>query len=147
MKESNKKKLFKMLEKQRFAVIATEGKKEPYTNLVAFLASEYFRKIYFPTSKNTRKYKNLSANSRISILFDNRGNKPNDIKKAMAVTAVGRSKETKNQEIVNLFLKKHPYMKDFVKSPDCAMIEINVDRYISVDNFQNVNVFDISMEK
>lgn len=143
MKYSIKKNLKNILKKQKFAVIATQNKNEPYTSLVTFLAREDFKKIYFPTSKNTKKYENLSKNSKISILIDNRENKPKDIKNAIAVTAVGKSKETKDDKIVNNFLKKHPYLKDFINSKDCIMIEINVEKYIVVDNFQNVKIKNI----
>lgn len=143
MKNSIKKILNNLLNKQRFAVIATQDKNQPYTNLVTFLASKNFEKIYFPTSKNTKKYKNLSSNSEVSILIDNRVNKPKDIKKAVAITAVGKSKETKEVEIKKNFLKKHPYLKNFINSKNCAMIEIQVEKYIIVDNFQNINILNL----
>jgi len=84
MEKSIKEKLSCLFKEQRFAVIATQDKLEPYTNLVTFLVREDFKKIYFPTSKNTKKYENLTSNSKISILFDNRVNKPRDIKNAIA---------------------------------------------------------------
>jgi len=140
MSEKYKQKLKEILKNQRFAVIATQGKNEPYTNLVSFTSNENLKKIYFPTSKKTKKFENIIRNSKISILIDNRGNKPKDIKNAIAITAVGIAKEIISSEIVNNFIKKHPYLKDFINSYNCAMIEINVEKYIIVDNFQNVNI-------
>lgn len=137
-----KEKLNNLFKEQRFAVIATQGKYGPYTNLVTFLAGTDLRNIYFPTSKNTKKYENLSTKSRISILIDNRVNKPIDIKNAIAVTAIGKSKQTKDKYIIKLFLKKHPYLKDFVNSTDCAMIEIEVEKYILIDHFHKINIID-----
>jgi general stress protein 26 len=142
MNEDIKEKLNNLFNEQRFAVIATQGKYEPYTNLVSFLAGIDLRNIYFPTSKNTKKYENLSEKSRISILIDNRVNKPIDIKNAIAVTAIGKSKQTKDKYIFKLFLKKHPYLKDFVNSMDCIMIEIEVEKYILINNFQKINIID-----
>ena len=130
----------RLFDEQRFAVIATQGENNPYTNLVSFLANETCEKIYFPTSKKTKKYENLLRDSRISILIDNRGNKPEDIKNAIAVTAVGTTKGTENQEIITSFLKKHPYLKEFIQSIDSIMIEITIEKYIVVDSFQNVNI-------
>ena len=141
MKDSIKEKIANLLKEQRFAVIATQSKNEPYTNLVTFLVKEELKKIYFPTLKKTKKYENLSSNSRISMLIDNRGNKPKDIEKAMVVTAVGNSRETKDTNIADDFLDKHPYLKDFIDSPDCAMIELNVEKYIVVEKFEKVTVF------
>ena len=143
MKESIREKFRNLLKNQRFAVIATQDKNEPYTNLVSFLVNNDFKKIYFPTSKKTKKYENLSANSKISILIDNRGNKPIDIKNAIVVTAIGKSRETKEKSVKNEFLKKHPYLKDFINSPNCAMIEISIEKYVIVDNFENITIFDL----
>ena len=138
-----KQKIKKLFEDQRFAVIATQGKNEPYTNLVSFLVRKDLKKIYFPTLKNARKFKNLSRHSRVSILIDNRDNEPVDIEDAMNVTAVGETSVIKDSEIKYVFLEKHPYLKEFTDSNDCRMIEINVENYIIVENFQEVKIIDI----
>jgi general stress protein 26 len=140
MKNLIKKKISNLLKEQRFAVIATQDKNEPYTNLVTFLSSKNLEKIYFPTSKKSKKYENLSANSRISILIDNRINEPKDIENAIALTAIGTSRQTRDEDTIKEFLIKHPYLKDFISSKECAMIEIEIKKYILVDNFQNVNI-------
>lgn len=140
MEKNIKEKLKELLLNQRFAVIATQEKNEPYTNLVSFLADFDSNKIYFPTLKNSKKYENISANSSISILIDNRSNNPEDIKNALAVTAVGKSKDLDDIRIVDIFLKKHPYLKDFVKSNNCVLIQIDIEKYIVVNNFKNVNI-------
>ncbi len=143
MNEFSKKKIKKLFEEQRFAVIATQGKTEPYTNLVSFLYRKNLEKIYFPTSKNSRKFKNLSKHSRVSILIDNRNNEPVDIENAMTVTAVGETSVIKKSEIKYLFLKKHPYLEVFTNSEDCRMIEIDIEKYILVENFQKVKIIEI----
>ena len=143
MNQTLKDTLNDLFKEQRFAVIATQINDEPYTNLVTFLIDKDFKKIYFPTSKNSKKFENISKNSKISILIDNRGNTPNDINNAMAVTALGIAKEIKSQKIYSNFLKKHPYLKNFVESSDSAMIEIKIEKYIIVDNFQNVKIINI----
>lgn len=143
MKKSIKEKFSNLLKHQRFAVIATQDKNQPYANLVSFLVKNDFKKIYFPTSKKTKKFQNILANSKISILIDNRGNKPIDIKNAMVVTGIGITKEIIEKKVNNEFLKKHPYLKDFINSPNCAMIEISIEKYILVDNFENVNIYNI----
>ena len=143
MNKPLKQKIRHLFDEQRFAVIATQGETEPYTNLVSFFILRNLKKIYFPTLKNSTKFRNLSERSRISILIDDRGNKPFDIENAMTVTAVGETSVITDSTIVNFFLKKHPYLKDFVSSNDCAMIEIDVEKYIVVDNFQDVKIIDI----
>ena len=144
-KESEIEKLENLLQSQRFAVIATQEESIPYTNLVAFIHSKDLKQIIFATSKNTKKYNNIIKNPKISMLIDNRGNKPDDIKKTVAVTAVGIADELKHDFdfYKNFYLKKHPYLKDFINSPDTVLINFKVEKFLLVDNFQNVKVIQI----
>ena len=141
-KEYYIKKLEKLLHSQRFAVIATRGEKEPYTSLVAFIHSKDLKQIIFATLKNTKKYNNILKNSNVSMLIDNRVNKPEDIKKTIAVTVIGNADELQNNisYYKNLYLKKHPYLKDFIKSIDTILISIKVEKILLVDHFQNVRI-------
>lgn len=143
MKSSLKEMISLLCNNQRFAVIATVGKNKPYTNLVAFLATNDLKKIYFPTLINTKKFENLTENSNISLLIDNRENSLKDIQNATTVAAMGSAKEIQGMDILYKFIEKHPYLKEFVDSSDCVMIEINVKKYIVVTNFQLVHVLNI----
>ena len=138
-------KLENLLLSQRFSVIATQNEREPYTNLVAFINTNDLKHIIFATSKNTKKYTNLIKNSKISMLIDNRGNKPDDIRKALVVTAVGTADELKKDFdfYKKFYLKKHPYLRDFINSPDTVLINLKVEKYLFVDHFQNVKVIKI----
>ena len=138
-------KLENLLQSQRFSVIATQNEREPYTNLVAFINTNDLKHIIFATSKNTKKYTNLIKNSKISMLIDNRGNKPGDIRKALVVTAVGTADELKKDFdfYKKFYLKKHPYLRDFINSPDTVLINLKVEKYLFVDHFQNVKVIKI----
>lgn len=145
----NKKHLMKSLndlfDTQRFGVIATKGKEEPYTNLVAFVNTQDLKNIIFATSKNTRKFENIVNYSRVSMLIDNRDNKPSDIKRAISVTAIGSANEIKDNRTSfgRLYLEKHPYLSDFVNSSNCAMIRLEVEQYLVVNGFQNVEILSL----
>lgn len=141
-KEVEIEKLEYLLQNQRFAVIATQGEKGPYTNLVAFIHTDDFKNIIFATSKHTQKYTNILKNSKISMLIDDRENKPNDIKNAVVATAVGTANELTHDLIFykNRYIEKHPYMKDFINSPDTVLMALNVEKVLLVDEFQHVKV-------
>ena len=49
---------------QNLAALSTHNAGQPYASLVAFCAAADLRHIYFATPKTTRKYANLSADSR-----------------------------------------------------------------------------------
>jgi nitroimidazol reductase NimA-like FMN-containing flavoprotein (pyridoxamine 5'-phosphate oxidase superfamily) len=135
-----------LLGSQRLAVVATIGEGAPYTNLVAFCTTPDLCKIVFATMRSTSKYRNLLANPSVSVLVDDRGNSPSDIVDAVTVSATGRAGEAGRDRALlqRLFLKKHPYLADFVRSPDCALICVRPERYVFVSRFQEVSVLEIS---
>ncbi len=134
--------------KQRLAVLATLDRKQPYGNLVAFIATDGLEYLLFATTRTTRKYANISRNPRIAMVVDSRSNREADFQKAAAVTAIGVVKEMEGPErkrFKNLYLKKHPYLKEFVSSPDCALLRMDVETYYVVRQFQNVETLQIKI--
>ena len=126
---------------QRLAVLATQSKRQPYGNLVAFVATNDLKHLLFTTTRATRKYANISENPRIAMVMDNRSNQEADFHQAAAVTATGVVKEVDGSEkgpLLKLYLSRHPYLKDFVSSPTCALLKMNVETYYVVRQFQNV---------
>ena len=130
-----------LLSSQRLAVLATQSKRQPYGNLVAFVATKDLKHLLFATTRATRKYANISENPRVAMVIDNRSNQEADFHQAAAVTATGVVKEVEGSEketLVRLYLSRHPYLKDFVSSPTCALLKMNVETYYVVRQFQNV---------
>jgi hypothetical protein len=87
----------------------------------------------FCTSRATRKYGNITIDPRVSVLLDNRSNTESDFNDAVAVTALGTAIETKGKdrdELVNIYLEKHPYLEDFINSQDNALMRVDVEEYI-----------------
>jgi nitroimidazol reductase NimA-like FMN-containing flavoprotein (pyridoxamine 5'-phosphate oxidase superfamily) len=126
---------------QRLGVLATYGRGQPYSSLVAFVATEDLKHLVFATTRATRKYANLSTESRVALLVDNRSNQDTDFHRAIAVTALGKAEEVKERErdhFLRLYLAKHPYLDEFVNAPTCALLKVSVDRYYMVNRFQNV---------
>jgi len=139
--EEVRKKLRRLLRTQKLGVLATREFSLPYQSLVAFAVSEDLRQIYFATAVETRKYANLARHSQVSMLFDDRRNAPEDFHQGIAVTAIGRAKEVyprSKAKILDLYLKKHPDLEGFVKSPSCRLFQVKVRTYIIVTEFQRV---------
>jgi nitroimidazol reductase NimA-like FMN-containing flavoprotein (pyridoxamine 5'-phosphate oxidase superfamily) len=131
---------------QRLAVLATQSKKQPYGNLVAFMATDDLKHLLFATTRATRKYANISENPRIAMVVDNRSNRKSDFHQAAAVTATGLVKETKGSEkerYQKLYLSRHPYLREFISSPTCALLRMDVETYYVVRQFQNVVEFHV----
>jgi nitroimidazol reductase NimA-like FMN-containing flavoprotein (pyridoxamine 5'-phosphate oxidase superfamily) len=141
-KPSHLKRLLKALfSAQPLAVLATQSDGQPYGNLVAFAATEDLRGLLFATARGTRKFSNIKADPRVAMVMDSRTNQRVDFQKAVAVTATGKVKELKGEEredFLKVYLSKHPHLKRFATSPQCALLRINVDRYYVVRRFQKV---------
>jgi hypothetical protein len=131
-----------LVEDQRFAVLATrQADGHPYASLVAFSVSTDLQQLVFCTLRSTRKFANLEAEGRVALLIDNRSNDEADLQQAAAVTALGACAEARGEERSTMsdgFLKRHPAMADFVRSPGCAVIKVDVRSYYLVTRFQNV---------
>jgi nitroimidazol reductase NimA-like FMN-containing flavoprotein (pyridoxamine 5'-phosphate oxidase superfamily) len=134
----------RLLAGQKLGVLATRENRSPYQSLVAFAVSRDLRQIYFATEIKTRKYANLIRSPQVSMLFDNRSRAGSDFNRGIAVAALGRAEEVKagsKKEILYLYLKKHPTLRDFVKSPSCRLFQIGVKAYIIVTEFRQVRKY------
>jgi heme iron utilization protein len=126
---------------QSLAVLATYGSGQTYGSLVAFAATDGLKSLLFATTRDTRKFDNLTLNPMVALVMDNRANQETDFHRAIAVTATGSVKEAGASEkdlLLKLYLSRHPYLRDFVTSPTCALLKVDVDTYYIVSDFQNV---------
>jgi nitroimidazol reductase NimA-like FMN-containing flavoprotein (pyridoxamine 5'-phosphate oxidase superfamily) len=140
-KDQIKEILLELFSSQKLGVLGTQQSGQPYGSLVAFAATPDLKNLFFATTRATRKFANLQADPRVSMVFDNRSNRVADFRKAVAATALGRAKEIKGQERIKfakMYLAKHSYLKEFVSSPTCALVRIRVEVYYLVWRFQNV---------
>jgi len=78
-----------LLQSQLLGVLATQQAGHPYTSLVALAASDDLKHILFATSRRTREYSNLAADSRVALLMDNRSGSQADPFEGQSVTAIG----------------------------------------------------------
>jgi general stress protein 26 len=78
---------------QRLAVLATQSEGQPYASLVAFTPTPDLQYLLFATGRATRKYENLSAQSKVAMLVENTSNQESDFHAATAATAVGSAED------------------------------------------------------
>ncbi len=130
-----------MLRVQKLAVLSTSSPRGgPYSNLVSFKALDTGR-ILFATTRATRKYANLRADTRVALLVDNRRNEEADFHEALAATGLGRAVELSGEEReqgVAAYTAKFPFLEGFVRAPSCALFRADVEKWIVVTRFQNV---------
>lgn len=127
-----------LFDAQPFAVLATHDGVQPYVSLMAFAATDDLKRLLFATERNTRKYANLVSNPRAAALIDNRSNQVSDTREAIAITALGETRESDKERHLSIFLKKHPHLEAFVELPSCAFVEMQVVNYFVVEGLQGV---------
>lgn len=130
-----------LLGSQSVGVLATYDGTVPYCSMVAFAGTEDLRSIVFATMRDTRKYANIKRTPEVSILIDSRTNRMEDFNDAMALTTIGSISEPAGgakTEALSLFLSRHPYLRDFVLDPNCAILKMNVRKYVLVTHFKEV---------
>jgi nitroimidazol reductase NimA-like FMN-containing flavoprotein (pyridoxamine 5'-phosphate oxidase superfamily) len=130
-----------LFQAQTLAVVATSNQGQPYTSLVAFIATADLQHIYFVTPRATRKFANIRSDARVSVLINSSENRDDDFHRAVSVTAVGDAhivSEEDRAAILADYLAKHPFLEDFAVSPSCAIIRVTVRSYYLVRNFQQV---------
>ena len=132
-----------LLLSQKLAVLATQSSKgSAYASLIAFAATDDLQKIVFATPLATRKFANIKHNPNVSLLIDDRSNNEKDFHDAQAVTVMGAvdriEPDASQNELATIYLGKHPYLEDFLRSPSTAFISISVWRYYLVSRFQEV---------
>ncbi|MGC8658526.1 MAG: pyridoxamine 5'-phosphate oxidase family protein [Desulfomonilaceae bacterium] len=138
--------LVDLFKTQRFSVLATLEQTRPYVNLVAFAETEDLSAIFFATTRATRKYTNISAQSGVAMLVDNRSNEVADLSHAVAVTIIGTASELDEKDRAlaeQKYLAKHPHMGEFLSSPTTALMKLEVETFYVVNRFQNVTVFNM----
>jgi nitroimidazol reductase NimA-like FMN-containing flavoprotein (pyridoxamine 5'-phosphate oxidase superfamily) len=130
-----------LLDCQIQGVLATQQEQQPYTSLMAFAVTPDLRRIVFATYRATQKYANLRANPRASLLIDNRCNDSADYRNAVAISAQGSTREVDADQyagLLELYLHKHPQLRDFVTAAGCVLLQLDVECYYVVSQFQSV---------
>ena len=130
-----------LLDSQRVGVLATHYKNTPHQSLIAYIHSESLKDIFFITPRYTRKVEAMAADPRVAFIVDNRQNVESDFDACIAVTAKGTAEELPRQPrpaFLARYLKKHPYLEEFVASPSCCYFRIRVQSYTLISSFQRV---------
>jgi len=98
------------------------------------------KSLLFVTSRDTRKYSNTLASKKVAILVDSRTNQASDLNSAIAITALGTIDEVaaENKDYLSeIYLSKHPELKDFLHKPSSALMKVVVNSYV-VATFDDV---------
>ena len=131
---------------QRHAALATAADGAPYLSLVAFALEQDGPAVLFATPRDSRKYRNLRANPRVSLLLDTRGERDRDYGSAEAITVVGsarvlRAGSSPWREAGRVLHVKHPALASFLGATTTALIRVDIEEAVHVGGFQRVTAW------
>ena len=130
-----------LLSSQPLGVLATLLDGAPHQSLMAFVASEDLKEIYFASYADTRKVVALSRDRQAAFLVASRTDPGTEFQAASAVMASGTAEPLSADEaraVLPLYLQRHAQMRLFVSSPSCLMFRMRVERYRLVSGVDEV---------
>ena len=131
---------------RRHAALATAADGAPYLSLVAFALAPDGAAVLFATPRDSRKYRNLRADPRVSLLLDTRGERDSDYGSAEAITVVGRARVLRARssawrEAGRALHVKHPTLASFLGATTTALIRVDIEEAVHVGGFQRVTAW------
>jgi nitroimidazol reductase NimA-like FMN-containing flavoprotein (pyridoxamine 5'-phosphate oxidase superfamily) len=124
-----------LLSSQRLGTLATAANDQPYCSLVAFTPSDDLASILIATLRHTAKYRNMLERPLVSLLVDDRCGAAADFSRGSAVTCIGRAAAVPAGELEaarHRHFERHAGLRQQLDSPDCALVRIDISRYIMV---------------
>lgn len=132
----------RLVEDQPFGVLCTQGGGQPYGSLVAYAYTEDLKHLFFTTSVATRKFRLLSECGRSAMLIDSRNRYPDSLMDVEALTVTGRAVHVEEgdalEEGIASLIRRHAYLKTFVRCKTTALFRFDVVRYLYVTHFEEV---------
>lgn len=121
-------------------VLATAHENNPHCSLMSYVTDADCRTIYMVTHRDTRKYRNLIENPRVSLLIDTRGESPGaDRSTTKALTVAGTfSVVTVPEEAARIrerLLARHPHLEAFLADP---LAEVFAVRIVSLQLLEGI---------
>ena len=131
---------------RRLAALATDAGGAPYLSLVAFALAPGGSAVLFATPRRSRKFRNLRANPRVSLLLHTRGERDRDYASAEAITVVGRARVLRAgsaawREAGLALRAKHPALVSFLEAATTALVRVEIEEAVHVGGFQRVTTW------
>ncbi|WP_027178503.1 pyridoxamine 5'-phosphate oxidase family protein [Maridesulfovibrio bastinii] len=126
-----------LIKNNNILVLATYGVDAPHTSLMAYISSDDGHEIYMLSSMNSRKWLNISQNSRVGIMIDDRDGKlANQRESIKALTITGSHIDVSEQEkelILKKFKNSNLEISNTFSGPQCGIIRIRPDSFQLLD--------------
>ncbi|KAF5068305.1 Pyridoxamine 5'-phosphate oxidase [anaerobic digester metagenome] len=128
-------KLESLLRNNSLCVLCTEATGNPYCSLMTYLSSDDLTSLYLVATRESRKFQNLLANPRVSVLVDSRQHQGQGAN-IVSVTLAGLFQPLTEAEVPPIkttFAEKHPELAEILSHPDSLVFAIKLQSYLLLD--------------
>ena len=129
------------------AVLATCAENQPHCSLMAYVPNEDCRTIYMLTQRDSRKFRNISANPRVSLMVDTRLDSPESRTAIKALTISGTCSpcpQSMQKQFKQLLVQKHSQLKTLSAQKDAIVLEITIKSFLLLDGIDNAYFVELS---
>ncbi|NDV28897.1 pyridoxamine 5'-phosphate oxidase family protein [Desulfovibrio sp. JC010] len=138
-----------LISENSILVLATQGEDGVHTSLMAYAGSADCNEIYMISSRNSRKWKNLSRYPQVSLLIDDRDQKlsgrRNEIK-ALTIkgTFIPVVDKTEEKAILKQIAGAVPAIASAFSGPENSIIRVKAESFLLLDGPQNGFYIDLN---
>jgi general stress protein 26 len=139
----------RILDANRFAVLATQRGGQPHTSLVAFTPVDGIRQLVFATYRSTRKFESLLESHQVALFIGGQVSKPHEACGRTLLTAHGTASVVPPDEKAHMSHQhkmRHPDLDALLSSPESALITVDVTAYQLVNDIEDVHWFEVTDE-
>ena len=120
--------MLSLLRDNNICALATYGPEGPHNSLMAYVWNEQAQCLHLFTRKDSRKYRNMEHDPRVSLLIDTRHKQPDVHTGTMALTVSGRVHQQTDEEQAQaraLLLARHPQLAQLAAHEDAIAVAIS----------------------
>ncbi len=130
------------------AVLATCADNQPHCSLMAYAVHEDYTRVFMLTRRESRKFKNISANPRVSLMVDTRLQNPEQRSSVKALTVNGVCSlcpDHEQKRLKNMLVAQHPQLKGLAALEDSVVVEVGAESFLLLDGVSDAQFFDLSV--
>lgn len=136
-----------LADEKDICVLATLSPNGPHQSLMAYVRDAETGAFVMFTETHTAKWTNMQRNPNVSLLIDSREEDlPERRDRARAMTVKGRHVTPEPAEMIRLrqlFLLRHPHMKEFADRPEATMIHVVPRNYLLLTGLEQAEYAEV----
>ena len=133
-----------LIQSREVCVLSTVSDGTPHCSLMSYVADDQCREIYMLTLAGTRKYRNLSGNSAVSVLIDNREEGFGRGGNIQALTVSGVFREigepAEAETIRRRLLERRPQLTELIAGGETRVFAVRATAFQLLDGVSHSHV-------